>query len=241
MAIGRNQIKRVIDQYITDPLNNQITPSIMRMILKLLVDNSYNKADDAALSEPTPDTTPANNAPLVSLSVSDNNITTSENATFTVSASDVDGNITKVQLYKNGIFFAERLVPPFTFNIIGSSGAGSFSFHARAFDDKNLASNSNAINFIITAPISEVTYNTELNAANPEMEGGYFAPNGSERLLINFIANAQLAGINTEFVVNGVSSYFTGMGEHKDKDVAFISANGTRYNTKLIDGTIILA
>lgn len=54
MALGRNQIKKAIDQYITDALNNQITPAIVRLILKMFVDNFYNKNDDTVGGETFP-------------------------------------------------------------------------------------------------------------------------------------------------------------------------------------------
>lgn len=46
MALGRNQLKNAINTAITDPLNNQNTAKVVRDILKLMVDNALNLADD---------------------------------------------------------------------------------------------------------------------------------------------------------------------------------------------------
>lgn len=136
---------------------------------------------------------------------------------------------------------------PYQYNINGTAFGASNVFNNLAAATYTLGVKDSAGTIIyiqvaisqpaVVQPPVTPTYDTELNTSTPEGAGASFTPgSGSERLLLNAIPGANASFINTEFVVGGVSSYFTAPGEYNGKPCAFIAANGTRYETTFTDG-----
>jgi uncharacterized protein (DUF1800 family) len=72
--------------------------------------------------------------PKVALSLSNTLVGVPSTITLTVTATDDDGTIQKVQFYRNGSKIGEKLATPFTFTS-DITGPGQVSFHADAIDD----------------------------------------------------------------------------------------------------------
>jgi hypothetical protein len=66
-------------------------------------------------------------------------------------ALDSDGTISKVEFYRGSILIGTATAPPYV-AIFPKAASGSYTFTARAFDDKNASTNSSAINVLITKP-----------------------------------------------------------------------------------------
>jgi predicted thioesterase len=80
-------------------------------------------------------------------------------------ALDSDGSISKVEFYRGSILIGTVTAPPYV-AVLPKAAAGSYTITARAFDDKNVSTNSSAINILITKPnqLPTVTITSPKNA-----------------------------------------------------------------------------
>ncbi len=91
--------------------------------------------------------TNSNVPPQVSISFPANGTAFTAPASFSISASAFSstGSITNVEFYQNNSLLGSDNASPYTFNI-ANLGAGSYSFHAKAYDNHGLASVSASVN-----------------------------------------------------------------------------------------------
>ncbi|MBQ0732745.1 glycosyl hydrolase family 18 protein [Aquimarina celericrescens] len=114
-----------------------------------------------------------NQSPTVSITQpgSGQSFTTGSTITINASASDSDGNVTKVEFFRNGTKIGEDLSSPYSFTWNNAS-SGSYSLIAKAIDDDNAIGESTAVNISV-------------GATNPPNPGGDL-PN---RLLVGYWHN----------------------------------------------------
>ncbi|UOB16797.1 glycosyl hydrolase family 18 protein [Abyssalbus ytuae] len=93
---------------------------------------------------------------------------------ISASASDSDGNITKVEFYSNNVYLGEVTSSPYSFNWNGAS-AGTYSLTAKAFDNENASATSGGINITVNA--NDDGGGNEGNCDEPQYveNGGYVA------------------------------------------------------------------
>jgi hypothetical protein len=114
-------------------------------------DNSGNSATDQV----TVKVLPANLPPVVSLVSPANNaqIAAGDNLVLTVQASDVDGSIAKVQIFRGAEMMKELSSGPYT-HTLSNLTAGSYAFSAKAFDDKGASATSSVVNVSVSAAVN---------------------------------------------------------------------------------------
>ncbi len=114
-----------------------------------------------------------NQSPTVSITQpgSGQSFTTGSTITINASASDSDGNVTKVEFFRNGTKIGEDLSSPYSFTWNNAS-SGSYSLIAKAIDDDNAIGESTAVNISV-------------GSTNPPNPGGDL-PN---RLLVGYWHN----------------------------------------------------
>lgn len=101
-----------------------------------------------------------NVSPAVSLAIDDNSITTAEQAILTATPTDSDGTISKVEFYRGATLIGTVNSAPYVQTVNGLA-VGSYSFTAKAYDNNNASTVSNAVS---------------LDVATPEDTAGYTAP-----------------------------------------------------------------
>ena len=106
-------------------------------------------------------TTPANQAPAVSITAPANGATFTAPASFSVTAnaSDSDGTVARVEFFRNGSLIATDTTSPYA-AAVSSLAAGSYSFTARAYDDDGASTTSAAVSVTVgsnTAPTVSIT------------------------------------------------------------------------------------
>jgi chitinase len=94
---------------------------------------------------------PVNQLPVVNIVTPTNNqsLTTENSVSVSVESSDLDGSITKVELFLNGSKVNESNLNNISFNL-GTLLAGNYTIFAKATDNQGATSNSSNINFTIT-------------------------------------------------------------------------------------------
>lgn len=107
-------------------------------------------ASDVGGDEYTPNSTPSNVPPEVSIISPDNHSTLELGATLTVSAfaSDADGNIVSVKFYNGSTLLAEDTDSPYSTDIIPEA-VGEYNFTAVAEDDMGAITTSSPVNVMI--------------------------------------------------------------------------------------------
>ncbi|WP_420151758.1 cellulase family glycosylhydrolase [Spirosoma sp.] len=105
---------------------------------------------NVAVCSGNPPTNPANQAPIVSLTSPVTNATFTAPATvaLTASASDSDGNVTKVEFYNGSAKIGESTGSPYQFSW-NSVSAGTYTLTAKAIDDQNATSTSAAVTITV--------------------------------------------------------------------------------------------
>ncbi|TYP75827.1 Ig-like domain-containing protein [Aquimarina intermedia] len=114
-----------------------------------------------------------NEAPTVSITqpVNGQSFTVGSSITIHASASDSDGNVTKVEFYRNGTKIGEDTNSPYSFTWNNAS-SGSYSLIAKAIDDDNAIGES-------------ITVNISVGSTNPPNPGGDLP----KRLLVGYWHN----------------------------------------------------
>ena len=126
-------------------------------------DNSGNITTSAAI------TVIVNAPPTVSLTAPANNTIFSPPATVNLvaSAADSDGTITKVEFYRGATLINTDTTAPYSFSNTGVT-AGTYSYTARAYDDRGAVTTSAAVAIVVNAPptvsITAPANNTVINA-----------------------------------------------------------------------------
>ncbi|MES2321014.1 MAG: Ig-like domain-containing protein [Pseudomonadota bacterium] len=92
-----------------------------------------------------------NAAPAVSLALDSVTASAPATVTLTATASDSDGSISKVEFYNGETLLATRTQAPYAFTW-SDVVAGTYSLTARATDDRNLTTQSDARSLTVTAP-----------------------------------------------------------------------------------------
>ncbi len=101
----------------------------------------------------TGDTTP----PTVSFTASPNSVITNNQVTFTTTAADVGGVVTRVEFYNGTSLIAQSSTAPFTANWTPTV-AGNYSITAKAYDNSGNVGNSiNPVSVSVTDPVSQDT------------------------------------------------------------------------------------
>src|SRR5215213_873091 len=92
----------------------------------------------------------ANQPPTVSITnpAGSTPLTAPASITFAASASDSDGSVTKLEFFEGSTKLGEATTAPYSL-IWNSVAAGNYSLTARATDDKNATTTSNAVNIIV--------------------------------------------------------------------------------------------
>ena len=113
----------------------------------------------------SPNTPPANGAPVVSLSAPGSG-TVGAALALAATASDPDGTVAKVEFFSGAIKLGEDLSAPYTFSF-APTAAGTLSLTARATDNAGAATSSAATSVNVTAPTS--TFYRALNLGGPAL------------------------------------------------------------------------
>ncbi|HEX8919947.1 MAG TPA: LamG-like jellyroll fold domain-containing protein [Pyrinomonadaceae bacterium] len=95
----------------------------------------------------------ANHAPLVSLTqpISGEVLQSPASVNLNASASDADGDLSKVQFYQGDTLLGEDSVAPYSFSL-ANLGAGNYAFRAKAIDSKGAATFSTYANVSVVDP-----------------------------------------------------------------------------------------
>jgi len=107
-------------------------------------------------------TTPANQAPTVTIAGSSSTVNTGQSVTLTASPYDADGTIAKVEYFDNGVKVGETTSAPHSILTPGLS-QGAHSFTARATDDKG-ATGISATPFSVSVSTPQTVYNGSYTA-----------------------------------------------------------------------------
>lgn len=102
--------------------------------------------------------------PVVNVTSPSSRLLTGANYTFTASASDGNGTISKVEFYKSGVLVATDTTAPYQTDL-NNLGVGEFILTARAYDNDGLTSNSNVVNLIVSGSNN---FSTSINGINLE-------------------------------------------------------------------------
>ncbi len=134
--------------------------------------------------------------PHVKITSPSNGFSSASQSKITINAlaKDSDGNITKVEFYQNDILIGTDTTSPYSYDWTPSN-TGNYSLTARAFDNDNRATFSEAVNIVVTTPVNQLPSIT-LNAP--------IASVGNSQGSITAIANDADGTISkVEFYVNG--------------------------------------
>ena len=115
----------------------------------------------------SPVTVKVNQPPTISITTPANSTTYVANATisFTATAGDADGSVSKVEYYNGGSLMGSATVSPYTFNWT-NVGAGTYTITAKATDNLNAVTTSSAITVIVNAnQLPAVVINSPSNNA----------------------------------------------------------------------------
>jgi hypothetical protein len=143
---------------------------------------------------------PANQLPVVTLTAPVNNATYTAPAsvTITANASDVDGNINKVEFYNGTTLLVTNATAPYTYSWTNVT-AGSYTITAKAYDNVNAITTSNAITIQVNAPANQLPIVTLTAPAN---NATYIAP---ANVMITANANDADGSINKVEFYNGTT------------------------------------
>ncbi len=102
------------------------------------------------------ESTPANQAPVISITSPANNATFTAPATVAISAtaSDADGSIAKVEFFNGSTKLGEDLTSPYEFSWSGVA-AGTYALTAKATDNKGAETVSAVVNVSVTNPANQ--------------------------------------------------------------------------------------
>jgi Bacterial Ig domain/Divergent InlB B-repeat domain/Repeat of unknown function (DUF5648) len=114
-------------------------------------DNGGATGNSSAVNVTVGTTPPPNQAPTVSITAPANNISRVVNTaiTITASASDSDGNVTKVEFFAGATKLGEDLTAPYSFTWTPTV-LGSYALRARATDNSGATTDSTIVNVNIT-------------------------------------------------------------------------------------------
>ena len=100
----------------------------------IAIDNRNASTSTAEIDVTSGNAQQLNKKPSVTLSLSSTLVQAPATVTLSVSASDTDGTVQKVQFYRNGAKIGEKLATPFTFTDT-ITGNGQVAYHADAVDN----------------------------------------------------------------------------------------------------------
>lgn len=102
----------------------------------------------------------SNNAPSVIVSSNASNGTAPATFTLTANAKDNDGTIARVEFYSNGVLLTPvSTTSPYVYNF-ANQAVGTYEITAKAYDDNNAVTTSNAISIVVKAnqiPVVSIT------------------------------------------------------------------------------------
>ncbi|WP_180336298.1 N,N-dimethylformamidase beta subunit family domain-containing protein [Pontibacter ramchanderi] len=122
----------------------------------------------------SPDNTPANQPPVVSITAPANNATFTAPASVNIAAtaSDTDGTVSKVEFFNGSTKLGEDLTSPYTFTW-SNVAAGSYTLTARATDNAGAVTTSSAINITVNAPANQAP---EVAITSPANGAAFISP-----------------------------------------------------------------
>jgi phospholipase/lecithinase/hemolysin len=155
-----------------------------------------NKSTTTSAISVTVTGTASNAAPVITLN---NAVGSNGNSqgSITAVASDSDGTISRVEFYANGNLISTDTSSPYTLSWSGV-GNGTYSLTAKAFDNANASTTSNAVSVVVN------TTTNPSNAAPTVSLNAPVASNGNSQGSITAVASDSDGTINrVEFYANG--------------------------------------
>jgi hypothetical protein len=159
--------------------------------------------------------------------------------TLQANANDVDGSISKVEFWQNGVKLGEDINAPYTF-IVNNLNSGGYIFAAKAFDNFGASSTSQPVAVIVNAPptlsFTSPTKDTTLKQSTPlKVTLDAADPDGEIINITLYMDDVKVGeGVQTPF---GFTLNNLALGVHKLKAMAIDDIGDTK-ETKTITITV---